>query len=177
MLALLASVAVDLRVNPTGRTRRYQLARLRNWLALGVVYMIMFQARYSATISNTQEMRARMDVSAGEYGSILTAGFWTYAVSVALNGHRIDAIGGRAALLIGSIGCTLSCLCMGYLVRQERPPYTPLLLLNVANLGFNCLCTLAVLKINVNWYGKLERGVASGVSFSGSNAALVLNLL
>lgn len=169
VLALLASIAVDLHVNPVGRTRRYQLARLRNWMALGLVYMLFYEARYAATISNTHEMRARMGVSAAEYGSILTAGFWAYAFSIALNGHRLDAIGGRAALLIGSVGCALSCFCMGCLVREHQPPFVPLLILNVANLGFNCLAALAILRINVNWYGKLERGVFSGVSCSGSN--------
>ena len=54
-------------------------------------------------------------------------------------------------------------------IREHRPQFVPLLIRNVANLGFNCLAALAILRINVNWYGKLERGVFSGVSCSGSN--------
>ena len=49
------------------------------------------QARYAATISNTDDMRKRMGVSTAEYGSILTAGFWSYAVWTAINGHWLDA--------------------------------------------------------------------------------------
>ena len=119
--ALLGAIAVDLRVNPVGRTSAYQRARVRNWLAAGLVYVLFYQARYAATISNTNEMRERMGCSTAEYGTVLTAGFWSYATWTAINGHWLDRIGGRRGLLVGSLGCALSSLERGRLGLRTVP--------------------------------------------------------
>ena len=161
--ALFAAGCVDLRINPTGRTRRYQVARLRNWLAAGLVYVIFYQARYAATISNTHETRELMGVSPAQYGSILTAGFWTYAVWTGLNGHVLDRVGGRRGMLIGCLGCATSCACIAVAMRLRVPPFWAIVLLNSLNMGLASLAALSVLRINVEWYTKAERGVFSGV--------------
>ena len=163
VLSLLAAIAVDLRANIVGHSRAYQLDRLRNWLAVGLVYMLFYQARYSATISNTDDMRERMGVSTEEYGRILTCGFWSYAAWTMINGHLLDGIGGRKGLLIGCLGCATSCIFMGLVAGRPAPSLAALLLLNAINLGFNSLAALSVIRINVNWYAQAERGVFSGI--------------
>ena len=163
VLSLLAAIAVDLRANIVGHSRAYQLDRLRNWLAVGLVYMLFYQARYSATISNTDDMRERMGVSTEEYGRILTCGFWSYAAWTMINGHLLDGIGGRKGLLVGCLGCATSCIFMGLVAGRPAPSLAALLLLNAINLGFNSLAALSVIRINVNWYAQAERGVFSGI--------------
>lgn len=80
-----------------------------------------------------------------------------------INGHWLDAIGGRKGLLIGCIGCAASCVCMGLVAGRPVPSLAALLLLNAVNLGFNSLAALSVIRINVNWYTQAERGVFSGI--------------
>ena len=46
-----------------------------------------------------------------------------------INGHWLDAIGGRKGLLIGCIGCAASCVCMGLVAGRPVPSLAALLLL------------------------------------------------
>lgn len=102
LLSLLGAIAVDLRVNLVGHSRAYRLARLRNWLAVGLVYMLFYQARYAATISNTDDMRERMGVSTAEYGRILTCGFWSYATWCAPRGRITSPCAKPASSSLGA---------------------------------------------------------------------------
>eukprot|EP00966_Prymnesium_polylepis_P126994 2937172-Prymnesium_polylepis.1 len=86
LAAITTAIAGDLLLAVPGRTRAYKLARLRNWLATGAVYVLFYQARYAAAVVNTDAVRSRIGLDPTGFGSILISGFWTYAGATALNG-------------------------------------------------------------------------------------------
>ena len=108
--AVAGAIFADLRFAVPGRTSEYRHARLKNWLATGCVYVLYYQARYSAAVVNTEQVRRALGVQPSGYGGILIAGFWAYALSTAINGAVVDRIGGRRGLLVGCVGCGTACL-------------------------------------------------------------------
>ncbi|KAL1529457.1 hypothetical protein AB1Y20_000404 [Prymnesium parvum] len=163
MAAVAAAIAADLLLALPGRSRRYKLARLRNWCATGAVYVLFYQARYAPAVVNTETTRDLLGVSPSGYGSILIAGFWAYAFATAVNGHTVDFLGGRVGLLVGCAGCAASSLLCGVILSLAAPPLGLFGVVHMCNMAFNSLAALSVLRINVNWYNERERGVFSGI--------------
>src|SRR5262249_48789257 len=81
----------------------YRFRRLANWLPLGLTYATFYMGRYSFNVVKG-DMGARFHLDKAEMGIIATAGFWTYALSVIVNGPLADRIGGRRAILFGAVG-------------------------------------------------------------------------
>ena len=159
---VLIAVALDLYVNSKDRTFIYQLRRLLNWLTAGATYTVFYMARYAIVIINTESGRSALGTTPSGYGALLTCGFWSYAVGTVLGGGVVDRIGGRQSLLVGAIGCCACCTAAGALLLL-RPNYWALLLLNTCNLACATLAALSVIRINVDWYTKVERGAFSGI--------------
>jgi MFS transporter, OPA family, glycerol-3-phosphate transporter len=155
LAAIATAIAGDLLLAVPGRTRAYKLARLRNWLATGAVYVLFYQARYAAAVVNTDAVRSRIGLDPTGFGSILISGFWTYAGATALNGSLVDRIGGRAGLLVGCGGCAAACLLCAVIIGMTEPHPRLFGAAHMVNMAFN--------RINVNWYNKRERGVFSGI--------------
>ena len=74
-----------------------------NWFPLGLTYAAMYMGRYNFNIVKN-DIGAWYHLDKGQMGFIASAGFWTYGLSVALNGPLADRIGGRKAILIGALG-------------------------------------------------------------------------
>ena len=79
---------------------KYRTRRFLNWFPLGLTYATMYMGRYNFNIVKS-DIGAWYHLDKAEMGIIATAGFWTYGLSVALNGPLADRIGGRKAILIG----------------------------------------------------------------------------
>lgn len=94
-----SAVSVD---HPPGfRARRGQ-----NWVFLGLMYGFFYMSRYNlSAIQNA--MKEQFGWSNSEYGTIISAGVFVYGCSVFLNGPLADKIGGKRAILIGSIGAAV----------------------------------------------------------------------
>ena len=159
MIAL--AVVIDLLANAKGRTRRYQLRRTTNWLTAGFTYVLFYMARYAGVIMNTETTRTALGATPSGYGILLSCGLWSYGCCTVLGGGVVDRIGGSRALMLGSAGCCISCGLAGTML-SAAPNYWLLLLLNTCNLGCSTLAALAVIRINVDWFTKLERGTFSG---------------
>jgi hypothetical protein len=56
-----------------------------------------------------------------QMGLIATFGFWTYGLSVMINGPLADRIGGRKAILIGSLGAATLNLAVGLMFFNPAP--------------------------------------------------------
>lgn len=90
----------------------FRARRAQNWVSLGLLYAAYYMCRYNITIANPI-LRETFGWSKEQIGVILTAGFWTYAASVFLNGPIADRIGGKKAILIGGFAIIFFTLAFG----------------------------------------------------------------
>ncbi len=100
-----------------------------------------------------------------EMGLIASAGFWTYGLAVAFNGPIADRIGGRKAILIGSLGAAALNLLIGlmFLNNQVTRILVSMSLLWSLNMYFQSFGALSVVKVNSTWFHVRERGVFGGI--------------
>jgi len=82
-------------------SREYRQRRFLNWFPLGLTYAAMYMGRYNFNIVK-DDIGRWYHLDKAEMGLIATAGFWTYGLSVALNGPLADRFGGRKAILLGN---------------------------------------------------------------------------
>src|SRR5512133_1501963 len=100
--------------NPMNHSPEYRRRRLMNWFPLGLTYATYYMGRYNLNVSSTT-FKSEFQLSNADYGMIATAGFWTYALAVALNGPLADRIGGKKSILIGAAGASALNLLIGLL--------------------------------------------------------------
>ncbi|MDD5304912.1 MAG: hypothetical protein PHS14_17585, partial [Elusimicrobia bacterium] len=66
-------------------TAHYRRRRFMNWVPLGITYATFYMGRYNINVAST-EIMTRFALSKAPFGTIATAGFWTYALAVMFNG-------------------------------------------------------------------------------------------
>jgi OPA family glycerol-3-phosphate transporter-like MFS transporter len=120
--------------------------------------------RYNLNVAS-KTMMDYFHLSKGEFGVIATAGFWTYALSVAFNGPLADRIGGKKAILIGAAGAAVLNLIIGVLFLNgwQTKLILGMSLLYAANQYFQSFGALSVVKVNAPWFHVTERGVFGGI--------------
>jgi OPA family glycerol-3-phosphate transporter-like MFS transporter len=103
--------------------------------------------------------------SKADFGIIATCGFWTYALSVIINGPIADKIGGKKSILIGAIGALIINLIIGLLFLNgwQTKIIIGMSLLYSANQYFQSFGALSVVKVNSSWFHVRERGVFGGI--------------
>ena len=101
----------------------------------------------------------------GQMGIIATAGFWTYGLSVALNGPLADYFGGRKAILVGALGAAAVNVGIGFMFLDNHVSQILLSmsLLWSLNMYFQSFGALSVVKVNSTWFHVKERGVFGGI--------------
>src|SRR5271168_5035635 len=90
----------------------FRRRRFANWFPLGLTYACFYMGRYNLNVSQGT-IAATYHYSNLQMGTIATAGFWTYAASVLLNGPIADRFGGRRAILLGGVGAAALNLAIG----------------------------------------------------------------
>src|SRR5512137_827605 len=120
--------------------------------------------RYNLNVSS-KTMMDYFHLTKGEFGTIATAGFWTYALSVMFNGPLADRIGGRKAILIGAAGAAVLNLLIGllFLSGWQTKLIMGMSLLYAVNQYFQSFGALSVVKVNAPWFHVKERGVFGGI--------------
>jgi OPA family glycerol-3-phosphate transporter-like MFS transporter len=121
-----------------------------------------------------------------QFGSIISAGVFVYGLSVFLNGPLADKIGGKRAILIGSVGAAvfnflfgLGFIFLGHAaVWKDGKLVTPAQLTHgmtattmiatfsslwAANHYFQSFGALSIVKINAAWFHVRERGSFAGI--------------
>jgi len=150
--------------NPLGHSRAYRTRRFMNWFPLGVTYATFYMGRYNLNVSSKTMMDA-FHLSKGEFGTIATAGFWTYALAVIFNGPLADRIGGKKAILIGAAGAAAVNLLIGllFLSGWQTRIVVGMSLLYAVNQYFQAFGALSIVKVNAPWFHVRERGVFGGI--------------
>jgi len=145
--------------SPAFRRRRFF-----NWFPLGLIYSFYYMTRYNLSKANTAISDA-YGLTNAEFGIVITAGFWTYAVSFLINGPLTDKVGGKRAILIGAGGTILMNLIIGLLIGFSFPVkiVLALSLLYALNMYFQSFGAVSIVKVNAAWFHVRERGVFGGI--------------
>ncbi len=142
----------------------YRRRRFMNWFPLGLTYATFYMGRYNLNVAS-KTMMDMFHLSKAEFGTIATAGFWTYALSVMFNGPLADRIGGKKAILFGALGASLLNLVIGllFLGGWQTKMIVGMSLLYAVNQYFQSFGALSVVKVNAPWFHVKERGVFGGI--------------
>lgn len=145
-------------------SREYRQRRFLNWFPLGLTYAAMYMGRYNFNVVKN-DIGAWYHLDKAQMGLIATAGFWTYGLSVALNGPLADRFGGRRAILVGALGSALLNLAVGvmFLDGMTTKLLVSMSLLWSLNMYFQSFGALSVVKVNSTWFHVRERGVFGGI--------------
>ena len=150
--------------NPMNHPAAYRKRRFLNWFPLGLTYACYYMGRYNLNVSSTIMME-KFHLTKADFGMIATAGFWTYALSVMINGPLADKIGGKKSILIGALGSGIINLIIGLLFLNEWQTKIILgmSLLYAVSQYFQSFGALSVVKVNAPWFHVKERGVFGGI--------------
>ncbi len=146
------------------REPAYRFRRFLNWFPLGLTYATLYMGRYNFNLVKS-DIGAWYHLDKAQMGWIATAGFWTYGLSVALNGPLADRFGGRKAILLGAAGGALMNLLIGlmFLSGHTTQLLVSMSLLWSGNMYFQSFGALSVVKVNSTWFHVHERGVFGGI--------------
>src|SRR5262249_53482336 len=141
----------------------YRARRVLNWFPLGLTYATYYMGRYNFNVVKGQ-MGTMFHLDKAQMGIIATAGFWTYALSVMINGPLADRVGGRKAILLGACGALIVNLAIGllFLGGWGTKIIVGMSLLYSVNMYFQSFGALSVVKVNAAWFHVHERGVFGG---------------
>ena len=150
--------------NPMNHSAAYRQRRFLNWFPLGITYATYYMGRYNLNVSSTTMMDS-FHLSKADFGLIATAGFWTYALAVIINGPLADRIGGKKSILIGAAGACVLNLIIGLLFLNgwQTKIIVGMSLLYAVNQYFQSFGALSVVKANAPWFHVQERGVFGGI--------------
>ena len=70
----------------------FRRRRFWNWFPLGITYACLYMGRYNFNVAKGT-MGGIFHLDKAQMGIIATAGFWTYALSLFINGPLTDKIG------------------------------------------------------------------------------------
>ncbi len=145
-------------------TPAYRLRRVANWFPLGLTYATFYMGRYNFNVFKGR-FGEMFHFDKAQVGIIATAGFWTYALSVILNGPLADRFGGKRAILIGAVGAACLNLAIGamFLSGWQTKLILSMSLLYSCNCYFQSFGALSVVKVNAPWFHVRERGFFGGV--------------
>eukprot|EP00300_Choanocystis_sp_HF-7_P015940 c19236_g1_i1.p1 GENE.c19236_g1_i1~~c19236_g1_i1.p1 ORF type:complete len:359 (-),score=66.11 c19236_g1_i1:218-1255(-) len=163
VLGLFGSCLLDISFNPTNKKRSFQIRRLLNWSACGVLYAGYYMSRYAIALVNNPTTRARLGTTPQGMGGLLMLGFWSYGGFQVVNGVLVDHLGGKASFLVGGVSCGMIALGTASLFAFNTQSFSALLILNTVGMACNTFGSLGVVKINRAWYSQRERGVFSGI--------------
>jgi MFS transporter, OPA family, glycerol-3-phosphate transporter len=142
----------------------YRQRRFFNWFPLGLTYATLYMGRYNFNVSKGA-IGALYHFDKASMGWIATAGFWTYALSVLINGPLADRFGGRRAILLGTAGAAAMNLLIGIAFMRGWPVglIGGMSVAYALNMYFQSYGALSVVKVNASWFHVRERGVLGGV--------------
>lgn len=151
-------------LNPLNHDKPYRTRRFLNWFPLGLTYATFYMGRYNVHVAN-DTIRGEFGFTKEEFGWVLSAGFWTYALSVIVNGPLADRVGGRRAILLGAAGTALLNLAVGLLFLNgwQTKVLLGMSLLYAVSSYFQSFGALSVVKVNAAWFHVKERGVFGGI--------------
>jgi OPA family glycerol-3-phosphate transporter-like MFS transporter len=153
-------------------SRAFRARRLANWFPLGLSYATLYMGRYNFNVSK-DTIGELHHLDKAQMGIIATAGFWVYGMSVLVNGPLADRLGGRRAILTGTLGACVLNMAIALSIRSgwwDARLVASMSVLYAINMYFQSFGALSVVKVNSAWFHVRERGVLGG--FFGSMISL-----
>jgi OPA family glycerol-3-phosphate transporter-like MFS transporter len=152
-----------------GHSPAFRRRRVLNWLPLGLTYAFLYMGRYNLNVAKV----ALGDIlPLQDFTLIFGVGTVVYGVAFIINGPLTDRIGGKRAMLIGSIGSLLANLGMGIAtaISAGNPGGTAVgsltpafVALYAVNMYFQSFGAVAIVKVNAPWFHVRERGVFGAI--------------
>ncbi|MBS1553145.1 MAG: MFS transporter [Bacteroidetes bacterium] len=160
-------------------SKEFRSRRAINWLTLGFTYAAMYMGRYNLSFAN-KSLSDNYGWDKTQIGTIITAALTIYGISAIFNGPIVDRIGGKKAMLIGSIGTVVFNFFFGLGAYLGFLGTGTVLLTYFAsvwalNSYFQSYSALSLIKVNAGWFQVSERGVFSAIfgSMIQSGRALI----
>jgi OPA family glycerol-3-phosphate transporter-like MFS transporter len=148
-------------------TSAFRRRRSLNWLTLGLTYAAMYMSRYNFAFAN-KDLSDTYGFTKADVGWIISFSTIIYGIAAMANGPLADRMGGRRAMIIGSLGAVVFNLAFGLGAYLGFLGTGTLLLGYMAtmwtlNMYFQSYSALALIKVNSAWFHVRERGVFSAI--------------
>ncbi|MBN2723464.1 MAG: MFS transporter [Deltaproteobacteria bacterium] len=143
--------------------RAFNVRRFWNWFPLGMAYASLYMGRYSY-IPAKEDFKGGLMGNEG-LGLMTMVGAFVYGVSFLFNGPLTDKFGGRKAMMISTMGSGIINILMGtvlYLGWTDNFVMKMAILFGF-NMYFQSFASVAIVKVNSNWFHISERGVFGGI--------------
>jgi OPA family glycerol-3-phosphate transporter-like MFS transporter len=135
-----------------------------NWVPLGLTYAFLYFGRYNLSAIAGELDKAGL-LARSVFNEIDGVGAWVYGFGFLVNGPLTDRFGGRATMLVATLGSALVNVGMAVAVRDQGSGSDPealrsaLLGLNAVNMYFQSFGAVSIVKVNAPWFHVRERGV------------------
>jgi OPA family glycerol-3-phosphate transporter-like MFS transporter len=148
-------------------TKKFRRRRSMNWLILGLTYSAMYTGRYNLALAN-QLLSKTFGWDKTQIGGIISPALLAYGLFAMFNGPIADKIGGRKAMLIGTVGSACFNFLFGlgayfgflgtgtYLIGYFATVW-------MMNSYFQSFGAVSLIKVNAAWFHISERGVFSAI--------------
>ncbi|HVU33004.1 MAG TPA: MFS transporter [Opitutaceae bacterium] len=166
LLCLLAVVGVYFWNNPLHHGGWFLVRRFINWFPLGMSYAFLYMARYNINVS--KNALGNM-ISNEAFGIIFAAGTLVYGFSFLVNGPLVDRLGGKAGILIATVGAAVANVALGLLTwavltnRVHVNLIWAFSLLYALNMYFQSYGAVSIIKVKAYWFHVRERGVFGAI--------------
>jgi OPA family glycerol-3-phosphate transporter-like MFS transporter len=170
--ALLVAILVVLWRLPKvelGHTAQFKRRRFFNWFPLGLTYAFLYFGRYNLGAVQPELEKLGL-LSKQEFGDLDAVGAVVYGVAFLVNGPLTDKYGGRATILVATLGSAAANVFMGLTFQSalegglsKASLYSTLVFANAANMYFQSFGAVSIVKVNAPWFHTRERGVLGGV--------------
>ncbi|MDR1789077.1 MAG: MFS transporter [Opitutaceae bacterium] len=145
---------------PPRHPRGFRARRGLNWGVVGLMYTSFYMCRYNFSIAN-KSISDEFGWSKADVGSIISTMMLVYAFGQILNGLLSDRIGGKKTMLLGAAGTIVFNILFG--VASHAGLLWLFVLLRGIDGYFQAAGAPGMIKINVAWFPKAERGRFAGI--------------
>jgi OPA family glycerol-3-phosphate transporter-like MFS transporter len=166
-LCLVAVIVAYFCSNPLGHSGWFVTRRFINWLPLGMTYAFLCMGRFNL---NVVKNALGTLISNQDFGIIVLAGTWTYALSFFINGPLIDKkIGGKKGIMIAALGASLANVALGVLtwfITVRHLKVNLVLAFSIIysiNMYFQSYGAMSIIKIKAYWFHVRERGIFGAI--------------
>lgn len=131
-----------------------------NWACIGLTYTSFYMCRYNLSLVGS-DIRKEFGFDAQEFGYILAAMFWAYAIGQFVNGLLTDHFGGKRALLIGAAGTIVLNIAFG--AASFVGMLWLFILIRAMDGYMQAFGAPGMIKVNTAWFNRDERGRFAGI--------------
>ena len=140
--------------------RGFRPRRGLNWGFVGFSYASFYLCRYNLSFAN-KAICDEFGFSKDQFGWVLTAFFWAYAIGQMVNGLIADRIGGKQALAIGAFATVVLNILFG--VASFWGLLSVFVLIWLLNGFMQAFGAPGMIKTNTAWFSQRERGKFAGI--------------